>query len=395
MVTRSGWLLLVVSAVMLAAGRAFGLAEFFVLGATGICLVIWAVMDVWRRAANLDVERIVHPRRVHLAGYSRVELRVTNQSSRRSPLLTLLDPVAGTVGARVALAPLTSGATTSASYRLPTDRRGIVQVGPLEAQRTDAFGLARRRVVVAETATLTVLPAIEAIPTFFGGGAADDPLSGAGHPVVGAAGDEDFATLRPYTVGDDLRRVHWASSARAGDLLVRQDDPPWKGHITVLLDARADHLNADTFEVAVCAAASLIHAIANKGDRCRLVITDGTDTGLVDARAAQDTLLEHLAIVARHTPNQLQASNTGARGRTGGLVVMTSAPTLADLAQIKAAHRLFAAVHLVVFDPSCAGGTPQHPPAGLEAGVDVSFIDAATSFSLAWGRRSSRTGSQS
>lgn len=380
---------------MLAAGRAFGLAEFFVLGATGLGLVIWAVIAVLRPAAQLDVERIVHPRRVHLAGYSRVELRVTNRGPRRSSLLTLLDPVAGTVGARVALAPLDSGATTSASYRLPTERRGTVQVGPLEAQRTDAFGLARRRVVVADIATLTVLPAIEAIPTFRGGGAADDPLSGAGHPVVGAAGDEDFATLRPYTVGDDLRRVHWASSARAGDLLVRQNDPPWKGHITVLLDARSDHLNADTFEVAVCAAASLIHAVATHGDRCRLVITDGTDTGLVDARAAQDTLLEHLAIVARHPPNQLEASNTGARGRTGGLVVMTSAPTAADHAHLSAAQNSFAAVHLVVFDPSCTGGPPQDPPAGLDVGIAVSFVHADTSFPMAWGQRSPRPGMRS
>ena len=380
---------------MVGAGRAFGLAEFFVLGATGIGLVVWAVIVVWRSATHLDVERIVHPRRVHLAGYSRVEVRVTNQGPRRSPVLTLLDPVAGTIGARVALAPLESGTTTSASYRLPTERRGIVQVGPLEAQRSDAFGLARRRVVVAGTATLTVLPAIEAIPTFRGGGAADDPLSGAGHPVVGAAGDEDFATLRPYTVGDDLRRVHWASSARAGDLLVRQDDPPWKGHITVLLDGRTDHLNADTFEVAVCAAASLIHAVAAKGDRCRLVITDGTDTGLVDARAAQDTLLEHLARVARHPPCQLQASNTGARGRTGALVVMTSAPTAADHAHLRAARNSFAAVHLVVFDPSCAGGPPHDPPAGLDEAIRVSFVHADTSFPMAWGRGSPIPGMRS
>ncbi len=392
MVTRSGRLLLVASVLTLGAGRAFGLAEFFVLGAIGIALVGWATIEVRRRPADLDVERIVHPRRVHLGGYSRVELRVTNRSERRSPLLTLLDPVAGTVGARVALAPLEPGAATSARYRLPTECRGIVQVGPLVAQRADAFGLARRCTVVADVAALTVLPAIESLGGFAKGGAIDDPLSGFGHPIVGAAGDEDFATLRPYAVGDDLRRVHWASSARAGDLLIRRDDPLWKGHITVLLDGREDRVDAETFEVAVCAAASLIHAVAAKGDRCRLVITDGTDSGLVDARAAQDTLLEYLAVVSRHAPQQLNTSNTGARGRTGGLVLMTSEPTPADLAHLRAAQRTFATVHLVVFDPSCAGGMPLGRPLDVDDGVDFSFVDAATPFPMAWARRGRRTG---
>ena len=68
----------------------------------------------------------------------------------------------------------------------------------------------------------------------------DDPHAGADHPNVLGQGGEDFYTLREYVVGDDLRRVHWASTARRGELMVRQDEVPWQGRATVLLDARRD-----------------------------------------------------------------------------------------------------------------------------------------------------------
>ncbi len=392
MVTRSGWLVLVASLVTLAGGRAFALPELYVFGATGIALLLVAVMQARRSLPTLRVERVVHPRRVHLGGSSRVELRITNTGTRRSPVLTLHDPVAGTVGARVSLAPLGPAQTQVASYRLPTERRGLVAVGPLEARRTDPFGLARRTVVVADRAALTVLPAIESLNHRPAGAGLDDPLHGFAHPVRGGAGDEDFATLRPYVVGDDLRRVHWASSARVGDLVVRQDDPPWQGHLTVVLDARGDRIDAERFEVAVTATASLVYAVGVRGDRIRLVITDGTDTGLVDARAGRDTVLEHLAVVQRHPSSDRAFVPTTGRRRSGGLVFITGTPTPGDLAHLIADRSRFATVWLVTIDPSAVGRAADGPLAGPRPGIEVAHVDGATSFPSAWaaaGRASS------
>ena len=65
-----------------------------------------------------------------------------------------------------------------------------------------------------------------------------DPHAGAEHPNAVARSGEDFYALRPYVVGDDLRRVHWPSTARHDELMVRQDELPWQGRATVLLDVR-------------------------------------------------------------------------------------------------------------------------------------------------------------
>jgi len=49
---------------------------------------------------------------------------------------------------------------------------------------------------------------------------------------VGRVGD-DFYALRPYVVGDDMRKVHWPSTARRDELMVRQDELPWQGRVTI------------------------------------------------------------------------------------------------------------------------------------------------------------------
>ncbi len=379
MVTRPGWLVVVGSVLVVAAGRLFGLPELYLLGATGIALVVVAVVVVRRRAPVLDVERTIHPRQVPLGTSSRVELRITNRGRRRTPVLSMHDPVAGTVGATVSLAPLAPAEKQAASYRLPTEHRGVVRIGPLDAQLTDAFGLARRRFTVAGDAALTVLPAIEDLGGPSTGGGFDDPLAGVVHPVLGSAGDEDFATLRPYVVGDDLRRVHWSSSARADDLLVRQDDPPWQGHVTVLLDARRSHLDAEHFELAVSAAASLLHAVALRGDRARLVITDGTDSGLLDARTGRDTLLEHLAVVDRHPGTDLPQPAVDGRTRSGGLVLVTGTPVAVDVGILRTLRSRFAAIRVVAI---------AEDPAPVP-GVEVVAVPDGVSFASAW-RTSSR-----
>ncbi len=268
---------------------------------------------------------------------------------------------------------------------MPTERRGVVGIGPLTVARTDAFGLAQRAGVVADVDALTVLPSISPLPGHGLGAGLDDPLAGRSQPRPGGAGNEDFSTLRPYAVGDDLRRIHWPSSARADDLLVRQDDPPWRGHVTVLLDARAERTDPDRFEQAVTAAASILHVAARRADRARLIITDGTDTGLVDARTASDLLLEHLALVEPHADGGLPDAPADGRSRTGSLVLLSGAPSAADVAAVTARRSRFATVRVVVFEPPGSAGPPDLGP-----GVEVVRVPHGTSFAAAWTAASRR-----
>lgn len=377
MPTRSGWFVAVGGLAMIVAGRLLGLAELYLLGTCALVLPLVALILVRQNQPILDVRRILRPTRVMLGGVARVEATIVNLGGRRTPVLTLHDPVEGTVGARLTVAPMPPGEQQTASYRLPTQRRGLVHVGPMAAQVVDPFGLARRRVSVAGVATLTVLPAIERLERVTAGGGIDDPMAGATRTVLGRTGGDEFAGLRPYVVGDDMRRVHWASSARIGDLLVRQDDPPWQGHLTILLDARTGRCDVAGFEVAVSASASLVQTVAEKGDRIRLVITDGSDSGLVDARATRDTLLERLALVDQHGGGALPEPPLDGGRRRGDLVVISGGLEPDEISRLQGLRSRFAHTRLVLTHPT-------GPEPGSSVDLEVLTVAPGSTFADAW-----------
>ena len=184
MPTRAGWAIVGLGAGTVLLGRLFGWLELFVLGAGMVALVAVAVLLVRTRSFTLGVRRTVRPSRLHVGESARVELAVANRGRITTPVLTLRDPVAGTVGARVRLAPLRPGKERQAAYRLPTSRRGVLSVGPLEALRSDPLGLARRRLTVSGTVEVIVYPRVDRVQRAAGRARAarsrSQPADGAG-----------------------------------------------------------------------------------------------------------------------------------------------------------------------------------------------------------------------
>lgn len=368
MLTRAGVLVLVGSAATLLMARLLALTELFILGSSGIVIVILALAWVRLRPVRVEARRSIHPVRVPHGGTSRVDLEIANTGQRSTPLVTLHDPVSGTVGATVAVAPLRRGDHQAASYRLPTTRRGLVHVGPLSGVLHDPFGLARRRFDVAGPVALTVLPALEPTAADGPGVGRDDPATGRASQISGATADEDFAALRPYVVGDDLRRVHWGATAHTDDLVVREDDPPSQGRQTVVFDGRAFdpvHPNEDRldprFERAVSIAASILDAAARRGDRTRLLMTDGTDTGLLEARSGRALLLEHLALVGPHPDGLLPAPSLGARTGTGRWTVVAGALDRELAALVTGQARAVASITVILVGDHHDQPDPQLP----------------------------------
>lgn len=317
MLTRQGGLVTAGSIALVLAGRLFGIFELYLLGAGAAALVVAAAVVVSRTRLRLDISRELHPPRVHVDGPSRVELRVHNRATRRLPLLTLRDPVGEGRSASVVVAPLGAGDTVRANYRLPTDRRGILRIGPLAIEVTDPFGLASTTTRGAPVAELTVWPAIDDIaPLPHTSG--DDPHGGTDHPNPLASAGEDFHALRPYVVGDDLRQVHWKSTARGDDLMVRQNEMPWQGRATVLLDTRAEAHTAETFERAVSAAASIVVACARRRFLVRLVTTGGDDSGSGAGTSHIEGILERLATVHTERSGHLAGVAAALRRAAGG-----------------------------------------------------------------------------
>jgi uncharacterized protein (DUF58 family) len=295
--TRRGWGLTVGAVGLLVAGRLLGLVELYVLAAGAWALMGTALAYLALNGADVSASRSLHPARLQAGEESRVELQVANRERRPTAVLELRDPVdGGPRRARLLLAPLRPGSEERVSYRIPTERRGVLSVGPLEARRFDPLSLANRVRTVAGSTELVVHPAVEpllSLPHAPG----DDRRGGSRRAsAIGASGD-DFYALRPWAVGDDLRRVHWPSTARRDELMVRQHDVPWQGRATVVLDVRAGHHDESSIEQAVSAAASIAAASGRGGALVRLVTTDGADSGFGTGPAHLEAILDRLARV--------------------------------------------------------------------------------------------------
>ncbi len=365
MLTRHGWTLAAGGATMAIAGRVFGVFELFVLGAASAGLVVAAAVWVGLSRLRVSVSRSVHPLRVHAGTPARVDLQVTNLG-RTTPVLRLRDPVQGTRGADISVGPLRRGEQARASYAVPTERRGAVSIGPMSLDITDPFGLATVRVDATGPTALTVYPRVDHIAALpFSRG--HDPHGG-GHDAqsLGRIGEEFYA-LRDYSVGDDLRRVHWPSTARRGQLMVRQDELPWQGRVTVLLDTRATAHDEDTFESAVSAAASVIAASSRRRDLVRLVTTHGGDSGFASGRHHVDSMFEYLATVGTSNRGTFQGSLSQLQtaGDGGAVVAILGRPQQTDVERVGHLTGRAGALAVVRFD----GASSDSPGAAVPAGA--------------------------
>lgn len=375
--TRSGLLVGVAAAVLVALGRLLGLRELYAIGAAVGLLAVVCGLWVALRRIDIAVTRSVRPSRVHAGNPCTVEIEVRNRSRRATPVLRLLDPVSGTAGADLLLAPIPLRRTTSVAYRLPTSRRGIISVGPMQVVLTDPFGLASTRDRGAPAVEVTVLPRVDDIPPL-ARSVGPDPDGTAETGSLGRSG-EDFAALRPYVVGDDMRRVHWPSSARTGELLVRQHDVPWQGRVCVVLDQRRPSADAETFERVVSAVASILRAHLRRGDHARLVTTTGVDSGYGVGSSHLDGLLEHLAVAERTSAGSLQiAVELVERGASGAVVLVSGRPSEADIDLVERTGTALSVRRVVHFGRTERAATPRRTEL-VGVGPGETFAEAWTS----------------
>jgi uncharacterized protein (DUF58 family) len=371
------------------AGRLLGLVELYALAVISAVLVVAAYGYVRWRTVTVQVDRTLHPPRVHAGTGSRVELLLRNRG-RRTPVLAVRDPFhKGWRWARFLVPPLAPGASTRAAYRLPTDQRGIYDIGPLEVTLNDPFGLCTARFATAGVTQLTVYPRIDRVhglPTSQG----QDPHSGSQRPRALLGTGDEFYALRQYEVGDDLRRVHWPSTARLDELMIRQDEMPWQTRVTILLDVRSHVHSAESLELAVSAAASIHDASRRQQSLIRVVSTDGSDSGFAAGTAHDEAILEHLAAVQMTRDDHLAgvAATLRRAGNGGSLaVVTTDRIPRSDLDALARLRGRYGTLVLVVIE-----GSAWEPTARVGAPLSTSFVGTVVRvsrdepFALAWER---------
>ena len=136
----------------------------------------------------------------------------------------------GAAVARFNLPSLASGRQHDELFVIPTSRRAVVEVGPARTVRGDPLGLLRREVAWTGVTELFVHPRIVGLDPL-GSGLLRD-LEGQSSNDISMS-DLAFHTLRDYAAGDDRRYIHWRTSARTGQLMVRQFVDTRRIHATI------------------------------------------------------------------------------------------------------------------------------------------------------------------
>ncbi|WP_406093608.1 DUF58 domain-containing protein [Kitasatospora purpeofusca] len=302
--------------------------------------------------------RRLSPHRSVAGQEARVHLRVDNVSRVPTGLLLLEDKVPYVLGPRprFVLDRVEPRGHREVSYRVRSDLRGRYPLGPLQLRLSDPFGMCELNRSFAASDVLTVVPQVLPLP--FVRLTGEWAGQGESHTRSLALAGDDDVILREYRAGDDLRRVHWKSTARYGELMVRREEQPRRARATVLLDTReTGHRGsgpASSFEWAVACAASVCVHLLERGYQTRLL----TDTGHTvpgvqgdSGHTAADTsgvILDALAVVdlsdgagLSRAEEPLRAGGEGLlvavlgeldeeqtarlarlRGRTGGAVVL-------------------------------------------------------------------------
>ncbi|WP_148614685.1 DUF58 domain-containing protein [Nocardioides rubriscoriae] len=303
------------------------------VGVLVVALPLVTALVLGRSRYRLALVRTVTPQLVVAGQPARVNLALTNEGRTPSGVLLLEDHVPYVLGTRprFVLDGIGHGWRRQVSYQIRSDVRGRFEIGPMTVRVGDAFGLVELGRAFRMTVPLVVTPRTVPLPAIpLGGGWTG---SGDNRPRAFAMGSAEDVTVRDYRQGDDLRRVHWPSSARTGELMVRREEQPWQSRATILIDNRLTaHRGqgiASSLEAAVVAAASVAVHLAHRGFQVRLVTASGEDAGgpagggqwhLRDADLNARPILEALAVVQLDHRRQIDTSWMGEQAH-GGLTV--------------------------------------------------------------------------
>ncbi len=366
--TRAGWGLIGTAVACGAVGRLFGTVELYFLAATALgCLVLAAAFVGFTRL-ELTVRRTAAPTRLRVGSPARIDLTLTNLARLPTPALRLEDQLGEERSAIVHVAPIRHDATCTVAYQLPTRSRGRLRVGPLKLVVGDPLGLVTSRIEATGAVDLVVHAPLDDLGAFHAR-SGNDPSTEQQTARALAAGGDEFYALRPYVVGDELRRVHWPTSARLGELVVKQEERARTGRVTVLFDVRREAYTEAGFERAVSATLSVLTAGWRGDDALRYATTATSTFTDLRSRAELDAVDEQLALITPtgsasivRTLDQLSRISRG-----GTLVVVTGVPSEQLDTAIEQAARRFSSVTLVFCEPHEGSTSRRLAPGGATA----------------------------
>ena len=247
------WVLAGIAVGSWVVGQIMGWRELIVVAIIlAVTLAVCALFLIGRTAydVSLDLART----RVVVGERAVGALTLANRGTRAILPSRIVLPV-GSGRGEFGIQRLAPGEEAEELFAIPTQKRGVVKVGPVSVVRGDPLGLFERAHRRDEPVDLFVHPRTVA----FGGQSLGYLRDLEGLPAADLSRDDvSFHALLEYQPGDDLRHVHWRSTARTGTMMVRQFEETRRSHFVIGLSrSSADYASAADLELGISAAGSL------------------------------------------------------------------------------------------------------------------------------------------
>ena len=312
---------------LLVSGLLLGFTDITRIGVLLCALPVMAGIGARRKSLGIEVTRTVQPFLLVPGQTASVTVVFKNPSGKGTRLQLGQDGVPDLLGdrPRFLLPAMEPGEVREVGYQFRCQARGRYQLGPLTLRRGDPYGLATVTSSVQGLTDILVLPRVETLGR-------EQPhanaVGGEGSilHMVALHGEDDVA-VRSYRDGDDLRRIHWPTTAHRSTLMVRQEDHPARRRAVIVLDSRtAGHQGCGTtgsFDWAVTAAASIAMHLADHHYALHLAsnetVADGRTTQTIEIEDA----LASLAVAQLGAPQDFDDVLRWAHPltSTGGLVI--------------------------------------------------------------------------
>lgn len=252
------------------------------VGVLAVALPLITAFTVGRVRYRLLARRSIDPVRVVCDQRTEVQLHLVNQGRLPAGVLMFEDRLPAPLGQpqRFTVDRMGPSWRRTVSYPLTPTKRGHFEIGPLAVRISDPFGFIELTRSFSTTSRLVVTPRVVPLPPVpFAGATAE---SGERRLRASSSGSAEDVTVREYRRGDDLRRVHWRSTARVGELMVRREEESWQNRATLILDTRRHAHTTDphgTLEWAIDASASISTHLGTAGYAVQLLTERPTGPG--------------------------------------------------------------------------------------------------------------------
>ncbi|GAA1061115.1 DUF58 domain-containing protein [Agromyces bracchium] len=364
-----GWLVLAASLVALALAWPLGWIELAFVGATLLAALLVAVPFVFGRMAY-RVEIELQPRRV-VAGERALGRLVVHNVGDGASVPSQLELPVGNGLAEFVIPTIPAGGEHEELFAVPTQRRAVIVAGPAASVRGDQLGLLRREVRWTDPVELFVHPVTARLKPSAAGLVRD--LEGEITKTI-TDNDISFHALRAYEPGDALRNVHWRTSARTGQLMVRQYEETRRSRLLLVQPTSAEHYaSEEEFELAVSVLASLGVQVIRDATRLavatdRLRLGTATPTALLDD-TCRIAPLEDAAVPVRDVVRE-----AGRRIPAPSVLIVVGG-SRAPLAEFRAAETVFGSDTQVIVFRTEVGAASRITRVGESTIVTVGSLD--------------------